>query len=274
MQDKIKWASISTAAVYVVAGIALLLYPGQIRQMFCDLFGIAMIVYGIINIVVYFMIDIRESLYRNDFSSGIIKILLGVMVIYHKEMFAQIIPFLLAIAIIASGFSKLQDGVDAARIGYPRSWMYVILAIISVGCGVVVLFDFIRDPDKLLQFSGAALLYSGLTDLFSTLSLSGKIRRFLQNGGIIKPKPEEKKGETEEPSSTAQYVNWNTSAEGMEAIREDRYPVHPIPALAEPKPVIPEVVNPEEETVNAVPAEPLEEKPEEKTEDKPEETAE
>lgn len=244
MNDKVKWSSIASAAVYVAAGIALLLYPGQINTMFCDLFGIALIIYGIINIVVYFLIDIRESLFRNDFSGGIIKILLGVMVIYHKAVFQEIIPFLLAIAIVSSGFSKLQDGVDASRIGCKNGWQFVALALVSIVGGGILMFNVIADRNLLLQVAGAFLLYSGLTDLYATLSLSGKIKKFLQTGtAAVQPKPKpEPKPEIEEPGSTAQYVNWNTSAEGMEIIREDtpREEVIAIPPTETPEAPKPE----------------------------------
>ncbi|MBR2794921.1 MAG: DUF308 domain-containing protein, partial [Solobacterium sp.] len=117
MLKRMKWMSLIMALLYILFGIVLLLYPGQMADMICDLFGVALVAYGIINIVTYFMIDIRESLYRNDFAAGVIKILVGVMVIYYKETFQELMPFLLGLAIITSGVYKLQDGIDAARIG-------------------------------------------------------------------------------------------------------------------------------------------------------------
>ena len=253
MLSRMKWTSLAYALLYVAAGIMLLLYPGKIGAMFCDLFGIALIIYGIINIVMYFMIDIKESLYRNDFASGIIKILLGIMVIYHKDVFRELIPFLLAIAIISSGFSKRQDGVDAARIGYPNGWQFLLLAAISVIAGLVVLFGTFKDPELLLQVAGGALLYSGLTDMYTTLYLSGKIKKFLDaQEKPQKPKePREEEPTPEEEGSTAAYVDWNTTATGMEAIREEL--ASPKPAMEKPEaPVLAEPASPQEEQ----PAEP------------------
>ena len=218
MLNRMKWTSFAYALLYIAAGVLLLLYPGKIGDMFCDLFGIALIIYGIINIVMYFMIDLRESLYRDDFASGIVKILIGIMVIYHRDVFHTIIPFLLSVAIISSGFSKLQDGVDSARIGYRNGWQFVVLALISIAAGLVVLLGAIKDPELLLQVAGGALLYSGLTDLYTTLYLSGKIKKFLD--AQDKPKPVEEPVPQEE-ESTAAYVDWNTTATGMEAIREE-----------------------------------------------------
>ncbi len=226
MLDRMKWTSIAYALLYTVAGILLLLYPGKMGELFCDLFGIALIIYGIISIVMYFMMDIRLSLFRNDFASGIIKILLGVMVIYHKEIFQSLIPFLLAIALIASGILKLQSGVDASRIGYPNGWQFLVLAVVSIVAGIVIMFNLIPTQELMMQVAGGALLYSGLTDLYTTLYLSGKIKKFMT--ALEKPKhpaPQPPKEEEEpipaEEESTAAYVDWNTTATGMQAIREE-----------------------------------------------------
>ncbi len=179
MLKKMKWTSLIVALLYIAFGIVLLLYPGQIADMLCDLFGVGLIIYGIINIVVYFMMDIRISLYRNDFSAGVIMILFGVSVIYYKAIYQELMPFLLAVAIITSGVYKLQDGIDAARIGYSQGWLYIIMAAISIVLGFVIMFNLVSAKKLMLQVAGAALVYSGVTDLYSTLYLSGKIKRFM-----------------------------------------------------------------------------------------------
>ena len=48
MLDRMKWTSIAYSILYIAAGILLLLYPGKMGELFCDLFGIALIIYGII----------------------------------------------------------------------------------------------------------------------------------------------------------------------------------------------------------------------------------
>lgn len=252
MIKKMKWTSIAFALLYMAAGICLLLYPGQVSAMSCDLFGIALIIYGVINIVVYFMIDIRESLYRNDFSAGIVMILLGVLVIYHKDIFQGIVPFLLAIAVIASGFSKLQDGVDAARMGHPNGWQFLLLAVASVVFGVVLMLNIIVDENTMLQVAGAGLLYSGLTDLYTNLYLSGKIKKYLDSLDHPKEEPEPVVQHIEEPeedTSTAAYVDWNTTADGMQAIREELSVTQAMKVIPEPpkQESLPEPVKEEEQ---------------------------
>ena len=230
MLKRMKWMSLIMALLYILFGIVLLLYPGQMADMICDLFGVALVAYGIINIVTYFMIDIRESLYRNDFAAGVIKILVGVMVIYYKETFQELMPFLLGLAIITSGVYKLQDGIDAARIGYSQGWLYILMAAVSIILGFVIMFNIVQAKDVMLQAAGAALVYCGVTDLYSTLYLSGKIDKFmrdieqrvtekketfvqqLEKDAMPKEKEEEEPPVSEPETPVRPSVDWSSSA--------------------------------------------------------------
>lgn len=176
---KVKWASLAVAIAYVIGGLLMLLYPGKVAEFVCLIGGIALIVAGVINIITYFSLEINISLYRNDLASGAIKIMLGVMIIYFKDVFGDMVSYILAMLIIISGFSKLQDAIDAYRIGYPKSGVYVILAAISLVFGLILLFSDRNITNLMIQIAGAGMVYCGLTDLFSAFYLSGKIKKFM-----------------------------------------------------------------------------------------------
>ncbi len=178
MLKNIKWSSLIMAAVYIVAGVLLVVYPQLSEELICDVIGIALIVAGVIRIAVYLMMDLEESLFRNDFTEGVILILVGILVIYQQVVFQQLIPFLLSIVVIASGIMKVQDGIDAHRIGYPKGWIYLALASISIIFGLVIMFNLIPAGQLVYQVLGAGLAYSGITDLFSSIYLSARIRKF------------------------------------------------------------------------------------------------
>ena len=99
-------------------------------------------------------------------------------------------PYVLAIVIIASGIMKLQDGIDAHRIGFPSGYIYLILASISIIFGLVVMFDLIPAGKLIYQVLGAGLAYSGITDLFSAIYLSGRIRVFREKKENPQPEAE------------------------------------------------------------------------------------
>lgn len=174
-----KWQSMIAAVLYLIVGLLLLFYPQSIADLICNLVGAGMIVYGAVLIISYFMMDLQESLFRNDFVFGIVWILLGILVIKEKSVFQAMIPFIMGIMIISSGFLKLQDGIDAIRMGYPKSWVYLIMAAISIVLGLVILFNLISANALLYQIIGAGLVYCGISDLYFTITLSSKIKKFV-----------------------------------------------------------------------------------------------
>ncbi|MGN1390047.1 MAG: DUF308 domain-containing protein, partial [Bulleidia sp.] len=123
-----KWQSMIAAVLYLIVGLLLLFYPQNVADLICNLVGIGLMVYGAVLMISYFMMDLQDSLFRNDFVFGIVWILLGILVIREKSVFQAMIPFIMGIMIISSGFLKLQDGIDAIRMGYPKSWVYLIMA--------------------------------------------------------------------------------------------------------------------------------------------------
>lgn len=174
-----KWQSMIAAVLYLIVGLLLLFYPQSIADLICNLVGAGMIVYGAVLIISYFMMDLQDSLFRNDFVFGIVWILLGILVIKEKTVFQAMIPFIMGIMIISSGFLKLQDGIDAIRMGYPKSWVYLIMAAISIVLGLVILFNLISANALLYQIIGAGLVYCGISDLYFTITLSSKIKKFV-----------------------------------------------------------------------------------------------
>ena len=174
-----KWQSMIAAVLYLIVGLLLLFYPQSIAVLICNLVGAGMIVYGAVLIISYFMMDLQDSLFRNDFVFGIVWILLGILVIKEKSVFQAMIPFIMGIMIISSGFLKLQDGIDAIRMGYPKSWVYLIMAAISIVLGLVILFNLISANALLYQIIGAGLVYCGISDLYFTITLSSKIKKFV-----------------------------------------------------------------------------------------------
>lgn len=174
----VKWQSLVSSVIYIVIGLFLLIYPDQVADVICYLMGIGLIVYGAILIISYFAMDVRDTLYRNDFVRGIVWALIGILVITQKDVVKSIIPFLLGIFIVASGFLKLQDAVDAKRLGSGKSTSYLIMALISIVLGLIILFNLIKATDMLYRFIGIGLLYSGISDLYFTFKLSAKINAF------------------------------------------------------------------------------------------------
>ena len=172
---ELKWNSIINSVLMIVLGFILIFYPGLSLGILTTLIAVLAIVGR------YFTYDLKESYYRNDFLFGIIAVTLGALILYKPAFFISIIPFILGIVIIFSGFAKLQDGIDAKRLGYSNSLLYIILAIIDIIFGIVILFDPFGAANVMFIIIGFGLIYSGISDLFVTFYLSKKFKDYYKD---------------------------------------------------------------------------------------------
>ena len=177
MKD-LKWASLLTAFLYIAGGFLMLLFPGKVPLFACIVIGIALIIYGLIEIALYFTLTLADLIFRNEFVNGMIWIMLGFLMIHDRFALQKLMPLVLGVALIASGFGKVQNGIVIHRLHASRFHIPLLLGIISIVLGIVVMSGRIYVENFLFQFIGAGMLYSGISDLYLTLYISGKVKQF------------------------------------------------------------------------------------------------
>ncbi len=237
MLKQIKWSSLLFAIGYVAAGALLIIYPTPSSDLIAYVVGIAVIVFGIVNLTTYFLLELRESLFRNEFIIGFMAILFGLVILIKQNMLRDLIPVVLGLVIVTSGCQKLQSSVVAKRIRYDQAAVYMWLSIIAILFGLLVMFYLAgRLAIKDLYFwIGIGLVYCGLSDLFVTIVLAKKFNEYVKEFEKgMHPIPAEPSPEADIP------------AEPQPAHND---PGVPEPVISEPaaeeKPVIePEIIEP------------------------------
>ena len=171
----IKWSSIFISLCYIGAGAFLILDPAISQEFICTVMSYASFVIGGVNILIYFLRPAKESFFRNDFMVGLLILTLGGLALTYTEMFLEMVYVILAVIIMISGYIKLQDCVDTWRLGSKHGLIYFLLAIISIGAGIIVLISPFTTIEHLHYMIGGGLIYSGVSDLFSAIYLSTKM---------------------------------------------------------------------------------------------------
>jgi uncharacterized membrane protein HdeD (DUF308 family) len=220
MLKQVKWSSILLSVSYIVAGVLLIMFPSASGTVIAWILGIAAIVYGVIDLTTYFLLDVRESLNRNEFAVGVLCIIFGIILIVKKDIIVEFIPIIMGMIILASGFGMMQKAIVAKRIGYDRSGIYMILAIISIILGIAVMFFMNGQTARNVIFivAGIGLMYCGASDLIATLFLAGKFNKFVKafenaaqavsgkqpqtvDANVVDVKPAEESNDTEDGST-------------------------------------------------------------------------
>ena len=169
----------------------LIIFPDISGKVISYVLGGSAVVYGIVNLTIYFLLNVKDSLYRNEFIIGIASIVFGLLVILKSDIIVSLVPLLLGLIIMISGFINLQKGVVAYRIGYNRSMVYVLISAVSIIFGIAIMFFLSGKTatEVLFMVIGAGLVYSGGSDLVATLVLANKMNAFIkafeQNGPTV-----------------------------------------------------------------------------------------
>lgn len=183
MLKQIKWTDVLMSLAYVVAGVLLIIFPDISANVISWIIGITLIVYGIVSLTAYFLADIRDTLYNNNFVIGLMTIVFGLVVIAKKDMIMNLIPFILGLVIVSSGLVKLHRSIIAYRIHYSASMTYGLLGVVSIILGLITMFFLSGETTQNIIFIviGCGLVYSGLSDLFIQFFLANKFNHFVKD---------------------------------------------------------------------------------------------
>lgn len=188
---QLKWQALIGALVFIILGIMLICFPDTMFKTFCYIAASLMILAGIFEVTAYFARDVSKSLVRNDLVIGLAAIFIGVFMIIKVDFLLNLLPIILGIAVIVSGFMKLQDFIDALRMGAQNTTRIVMLALslINIAFGVILVVNPFGSMSVLLTVLGVGLLFSGITDAVATIMLSKRASDYekdmdvLNNGG-------------------------------------------------------------------------------------------
>ncbi len=242
MLKQIKWGAIGIAAAEIAAGVLLVMFPALSSDVICYLVGVGACIFGIINLVQYFLMKLEDSFFRNEFVIGVMSLLFGIIVMVKKDLIINLVPVVLGMIIVLSGFVKLQRAVSAFRIHYDKAWWYTGLGTVSIVAGLIIMFVLSpqQSQEVLFRVIGGSLIYCGISDLVTILFLANKFHHYIQEfkAGhiVIQPKPKPQPVPQPEPEPQPQP-------------EPQHEPVQPVtePAQGQPQPVSEGLVLPETE---------------------------
>ncbi len=172
-----------TAAFYglicVIIGIIDLVNPEKMLNIIAYALGISAIVCGLVFIIVYMARDVKYNLNNNDFLSGLIAVVVGIVILIKWQQFMELLPIVLGVLIIVSGCIKLQDAIDLKKLDHPAFVMMLVISLVFIIFGAVLVANPFKSEIILMRIIGVALIIAGMTDLFTSVFYDG-IRKAYQ----------------------------------------------------------------------------------------------
>lgn len=203
MLKEMKWNAILRSVIYMILGIILIVFPDTTARTLCYIGGGAVVIAGVVTLITYQFRELEVRYYRNDFVVGLIEVLLGLFCIYKANLLISLLPFILGIFVVISGFCKLQNGLDVKRMGYANWYIFVLLSAANIVFGMILLWNPFTAATVMFIIIGAGLVFSGATDLILTVLISRQMHQyFAGREQIVEAKDtyEEEQGKTEDSS--------------------------------------------------------------------------
>ena len=174
---QLKWNLILLAVIFIALGIVLILWPGATMKTICYLLAAMLLAIGVGSLINYLRKDISGIIYRYDLVVGLCAILGGILVIVKVDKLTDLIPAVLGFLVTMSGIMKMQNSVDMLRLGHGTWHVAFAMAIVNIVAGIVLLMNPFEAAQILIMCLGIALVYSGITDLYVTISISRRLSR-------------------------------------------------------------------------------------------------
>ena len=154
---RIKALYITISILSLLAGIALVIWPGASVITICYVVGSAAILVGAVRLAGYFSKDSYNLNFQFDFAMGLVFLIFGTVLIFHPGDTVAVLHFSVGILVLVDSVFKLQTALDAKHFGLKKWWVMLLCALLCAGLGLVLVILPFRTAEILVKVTGAAL---------------------------------------------------------------------------------------------------------------------
>lgn len=180
----LKWEMVLYAALCILMGVLMFMHPDKILNTICYILAAIVILIGSKFLYDYKTRDLINNFQNYKLVLAIVCFLVAIFIIVKKSFIISIIPFVVGLIIVVSGIMKVENALDMKKMG--AHWKpLMVFASINILLGMFVLMNPQNTAEFVVQVTGGILVYSGVVDLITTLTVSGKINRWIKESKII-----------------------------------------------------------------------------------------
>lgn len=165
---------------YIVLGVFMVIKSQAVANGINDVFGVIMLIYGVINTIVFFMNkDADDNLFL-ELATGVIAIGLGIFSLVAQDLMQQILFYAIGGVLLIDALVNIKRAVNLRYIGFPRWNLFLIAAIIGVILGILCIVFYTVIPQSVVVFFGVSLIYEGVSSLVILL-IDARVRKRVSN---------------------------------------------------------------------------------------------
>ncbi len=177
---RIKANVIVSAFICIALGVILVAWPGLSVKVVCMAIGAVLVINGISRLLNFIFGRDGSVFSQMNLVMGIIITVIGGWILLQPGTIIAMIPILVGIIIVIHGINNLQQSVSLCQSQYDKWWVALLLGIITIGFGVLLVFNPFAAVDTLIRFIGLFLIYDGASDIWIMSRVSRNVKQARQ----------------------------------------------------------------------------------------------
>ncbi len=169
-------SSLVTSIILLVIGLLLFFKSQEAIIGLSYIIGTILVVLGIVAIIMFFK-ESSEDI-KNDLNIvyGIVSLILGILVIVNPNAIAKLIPFIVGIIILINSAIKITYALEAKEDGNDVWKSSLIMALISLLCGIIILFNPFETSVVVFKIIGAFTIIYSVLDIIYMFEIKKEVK--------------------------------------------------------------------------------------------------
>ncbi len=172
MSKPFQKALLITSVVYLIIGLILIIWPDAARQILIYAIGAAALLYGGYRIVDFFV--------RKEHLSGTVQLgvalgigclLLGLFLMLKVDLVVSLLAGIIGVAVVIDSVLRLQIALNLRHFGAQNWQLLLITALVTLGFGILLLFNPFTVVKVATIIAGVLLLIDGGFTLWGVLQI-------------------------------------------------------------------------------------------------------
>ncbi|MCH5259692.1 MAG: DUF308 domain-containing protein [Lachnospiraceae bacterium] len=182
---KLKTNVVISAALCILLGIVLVVWPGLSMQIVCTAIGAVLLIGGGVRLAAYFTAKDGTVYSQMNLITGIILAVVGIWILLQPDKVLAIIPIIVGIVIALHGVNNLQQAIALCKEQYDKWWVALILGLLTVGFGVLLICKPFAALDTAVMLIGVFLIYDGVSDIWIVSRIYRTAKTFKREADVL-----------------------------------------------------------------------------------------
>ena len=172
---RIKADFLASSILCIVLGLIFIICNDGVINLMGSVFAVILIIIGAVYVGSFFL----------NFITNGMSVLMGVIILVQPAVIVSLIPIVIGVVLLFHGFRAIKETIEAKKCGYDAWGANLILAIISLICGFICVFDAFGVMEKATIVVGIILIYNGVSNIWISSSATRAAKDYARRNATV-----------------------------------------------------------------------------------------